>query len=608
MHFCINQKDRLWRTLMRLKKMVVGMLAFAMAFAMIPAQKVSADPQPYSDETYTTPEAFVKAVRAALKQHTVTEYSFKVSDEVVEWYNSAESVPGEYVNSAEVPPEAWEAYYANGCNGLYLYDAYRDKIFDFYSDQLGSAEDEGDYLFGQMFMAYDGEMNYDNTFVLSRSGQSQYSDQANLITAAQEQAATERINALFAPGGELNPYINASDAVKVIASLDWIRDHVGYIGTTEYYWHSAYAAIVDGRATCEGQSYLLYRLLRKFGIANRVIGNYDTSGGAIAAHSFNPVKIGGTWYYCDSTSHVILQGSNSYNAGTIQDFFSEPRMKQNILNNISASDYDLSAAYAEMNRIKSGEYTPAPKPVKNAEKIKAFASRMYTVVLSRDAETNGLEYWSEKLMTDEKSCADVVAGFICSEEFTNHHYSNEQIVVIMYKTMLDRDPDPDGKAYWISKLDKGCTPVYIINGFSGSTEFNNICNNYGMVPGTVAATNQRDVNENVTAFAARCYTKILSRDFEDKGLEYWCEQINSKTQAPVAAAKGFVNSQEFINKNYNDRQYLEILYRAFFDREYDEQGMNYWLAKLSNGMTREEVLNGFSGSVEFSGVVASFGL
>ena len=44
------------------------------------------------------------------------------------------------------------------------------------------------------------------------------------------------------------------------------------------------------------------------------------------------------------------------------------------------------------------------------------------------------------------------------------------------------------------------------------------------------------------------------------------------------------------------------------DREYDDEGMNTWLNYMEQGHTRDEVLAGFSGSVEFKGIMASYGL
>ncbi|MBO5468839.1 MAG: DUF4214 domain-containing protein, partial [Lachnospiraceae bacterium] len=50
------------------------------------------------------------------------------------------------------------------------------------------------------------------------------------------------------------------------------------------------------------------------------------------------------------------------------------------------------------------------------------------------------------------------------------------------------------------------------------------------------------------------------------------------------------------------------LYRTFLGREYDQQGLDAWVAQLNRGVSRQEVLYGFSRSPEFARIMAQFGL
>ena len=92
------------------------------------------------------------------------------------------------------------------------------------------------------------------------------------------------------------------------------------------------------------------------------------------------------------------------------------------------------------------------------------------------------------------------------------------------------------------------------------------------------------------------------------GLEYWCEIIVNAKKTPVQVAAEFINSTEFINKKYDDTQYLHRLYRTFFGRDEDANGLAYWLLKMSQGTKRDAVLQGFANSTEFKKIVESFGL
>ena len=43
-------------------------------------------------------------------------------------------------------------------------------------------------------------------------------------------------------------------------------------------------------------------------------------------------------------------------------------------------------------------------------------------------------------------------------------------------------------------------------------------------------------------------------------------------------------------------------------REYDKDGLDYWVARLNKGESRKSVLEAFAGCPEFQKIVKSFGL
>ena len=70
-------------------------------------------------------------------------------------------------------------------------------------------------------------------------------------------------------------------------------------------------------------------------------------------------------------------------------------------------------------------------------------------------------------------------------EFTGKQYGFDRQVTILYRTMLNREPDEGGKAYWVGLLQGGNPIAAVINGFCGSEEFTGICARYGITPGSV---------------------------------------------------------------------------------------------------------------------------
>jgi hypothetical protein len=238
---------------------------------------------------------------------------------------------------------------------------------------------------------------------------------------------------------------------------------------------------------------------------------------------------------------------------------------------------------------------------------------MYTVALGRAAEEAGLNDWSTQLKNNTRNGAGIAQGFIESAEFTGKNYSNEQYVDILYHTFFDRDPDEGGRTGWINELNNGASRRHVLAGFVNSQEFTALCDRFGITRGTLEDDGQSgnsQVNSaQVRAFAERMYTKALGRSGEEDGINEWTRRIVSgEWQAANVAKEGFFTSQEYINKNRSNEEFVEDLYQSLFDRASDEAGKTDWLNKLANGVSREDIMNGFGGSQEFANMLAGFGL
>lgn len=101
-------------------------------------------------------------------------------------------------------------------------------------------------------------------------------------------------------------------------------------------------------------------------------------------------------------------------------------------------------------------------------------------------------------------------------------------------------------------------------------------------------------------FVYRLYNIAMGREADEAGFNDWNNKLKSKAQTATQVAQGFIFSREFLNHNYNNTQYVKLLYRTMFGREADEAGLNNWLTNLENGMSREFVFRGFAESQEFT--------
>ena len=115
-----------------------------------------------------------------------------------------------------------------------------------------------------------------------------------LSTYDQEEELTEAVNAALA---ELN-LTNDTEYTKVYKIYNYICDNVDYDYTSEgTLKHTAYAAMCNKTAVCQGYALLFYRMCKEADLSVRYITGIGNGG----AHGWNIVKIGDYYYNLDVT-------------------------------------------------------------------------------------------------------------------------------------------------------------------------------------------------------------------------------------------------------------------------------------------------------------------
>ncbi|NDW01324.1 DUF4214 domain-containing protein [Salipiger sp. PrR002] len=99
----------------------------------------------------------------------------------------------------------------------------------------------------------------------------------------------------------------------------------------------------------------------------------------------------------------------------------------------------------------------------------------------------------------------------------------------------------------------------------------------------------------------RLYQATLGRSPDASGFAGWTERLLTGERTLAEAAAGFTGSLEFQNTYgaLTDTAFVAQLYRNVLDREADDGGLAGWTARLKDGMSREQVVLGFSESAEF---------
>lgn len=233
----------------------------------------------------------------------------------------------------------------------------------------------------------------------------------------------------------------------------------------------------------------------------------------------------------------------------------------------------------------------------------------YKYLLDRSFDVNGLNNWCQNILYKDMDMATVVECFVNSSEFTDAGVSSGEYITRLYRGIMGREPDVEGKTKWEMAIENGMSNEYILKSFVDSQEFSDVCSSRGIKKGTILLTQPRDFNPNVTMFVVRNYTEFLERRYDVDGLNYWVDKVISGRETPATLAYQFVFSEECKNAKLSDRKFVQMLYRGCLGRSSDFSGENHWVRVLEmEEMSREQVYWEFANSVEFKNMVSSYGV
>lgn len=122
------------------------------------------------------------------------------------------------------------------------------------------------------------------------------------------------------------------------------------------------------------------------------------------------------------------------------------------------------------------------------------------------------------------------------------------------------------------------------------------------IPGPIAANLKMDVDEDKARIAQvqRMFRVFFGRSTDEDGLSYWLRHIGTDMTVKTAATN-MAASPEF-KRNYgtlDNESFVNRLYQNTLGRPADPAGLDYWTGQLRKGVTRASVGLAFAESDEF---------
>lgn len=310
----------------------------------------------------------------------------------------------------------------------------------------------------------------------------------------------------------------------------------------------------------------------------------------IAAAAGNDTVIG-------NQGNDIIDGG----AGTDAAKWTSPRRSYDIF--INAGDDSIVTGQQESDTIRNVEkfiFTDGEFRT-DTEDIAAQIYRIYGATLDRTPDAGGLKYWVSELESGISDIRTTVNNFTASEEFQVKYGSLDDgaFLSLLYNNVLGRDPDAEGFQYWTNSMSNGMSRSEVVLNFSEAAENIEITR-----PEVERGIWVRD---DQAATVARMYDTTLDRLPDASGLNGWVNAMKAG-MTPQQLANNFTGSVEFYQKygRLDDTAFVQQLYRNVLDREGEANGVENWKAALQGGMSRAEVVLGFSEALEHQNKLAAY--
>ena len=437
---------------------------------------------------------------------------------------------------------------------------------------------------------------------------------------------------------------------KIRRIYSYICDNVSYDRThpSDYYLkYSAYAALINGEAVCQGYATLFYRLALEAGLGCRMLSGKGNG----EAHGWNIVEIDGLWYDLDSTwdagaeeYQYFLKCEENF-GGHVRDEKYEteefhtayPMAEEDYVPVFEVTvecgrggslSYTLRGPAEEENTAEAGENAGGSIPSDGT--IAPGTVGMISVpwdydiiftwtpdpgyalaLIGADGEVIQPSEDGQYVLNNVRADRNLIFAF-------DYEKTKEGLIRRFYRSILGREADSGGLAYWVAGLENGTMDAgEIFSSMLFSQEYKSRRN---MLPGAEELLEEFGIMDNGEDFRALCdeysaqagnasgqlrflrrlYVMMLQRTPDTEGLLYWGSRLRSGQLTMKEAAAGILFSGESSGGAKDDGEYVRLLYIVFLCREPDSKGYQFWTAALKAGMTRSTLAGEILDSLEFA--------
>lgn len=219
--------------------------------------------------------------------------------------------------------------------------------------------------------------------------------------------------------------------------------------------------------------------------------------------------------------------------------------------------------------------------------------RLYQAAFNRPADLGGLQLFSNAVHAGALTLDGVAEQLTHQPEFIskNDVGSSSGYVQALYRNVLGRDGDAQGIDQWTRALDNGgYSKAKVLRSFAQSDE---------NLTRTLPVAGSKDESQ-----IARLYQAAFNREPDVDGLRASTKALHNGLSASKIA-DNLIASDEAARAGLSSQDFVSHLYENVLHRAPDAAGAAQWQKALDSGMSKGDVLLGFSDSNENRELTAS---
>lgn len=443
----------------------------------------------------------------------------------------------------------------------------------------------------------------DNNFI-SKVLNGTFMEDPKTATFGEETYTYKEIFSLAGNASGINPIFLASHVVQECGTKG-SSSSSGASGYYNFYNIGAYSDVID--ASRVGLSFAQYGLDEAFNA--KYLLPWDSEGASIIGGSMwiNDNYVGKgqyTLYYmrfnCSPNRQSSL-GKHQYMTA-LQSATSESKRMYSSYKSSGLLDTALEfyiPVFSDMPEVACDLPT-------STTRYDAFIYRVYNALLNRDPGSTELAD-SRNLLAD-CSAGTYIASVIRGTDFSSLNLTNEEFIRILYQLILNREADSQGLQNCLNILNNYGSRLSVLETLVNSDEAKRCLGVYSISLAKYEANDITSSFDSLIPLVQSLYRGFLGREADYDGMVNWITVLSNKTMSGPEVAAAFATSQEFMNLNLSNGEFVSVLYRICFNREADSAGFEYWVGALEGYYSREYVIQGFVNSPEYIAIFNSYGV